>query len=573
MTTQSLLPVAKQHFHKNGGTLNAGGKVFTYAAGTNTKKTTYTDSSGTVTNTNPIILDSRGEAVIYGTGSYKLVHTLSTDTDPPVSPIWTQDNVTVPLDAAAAAASIITAMSNTYLAAMLPARWQQRRVMAVAPTVTYSAAGVHTMPATRVYLQAADGASGVVLTSTFNYRRISKMYALNAVTYDTGSSYGATPGTSLGSNMSAFAFTYDAATLELAFQNNLQAIWFKVDGEYVSLTPTTLIGDQVNSIIYFNFGSAKMREIEVLVPGVGVQLRFAGVFIEPTASIAPSAPRGPKVFIIGDSFGEGTGATTPINNYPMVLGDALGWDNVYTSSVGGTGILANSSGTRLTYRARLAFDVIPYAPDIIVIQGSPNDTGQNPTALGVELTALIAAIRAALPLCKIIVTSMMSNKGGGFQSTAFYLAADAVKSATLAAGVSFIDMLEQALPAGQAAVTGTITRVAAAAATRIYTNIQMPSNVTLKFADGQRFRTVLGTPSGSGDFICDGDSTVNGLAIGATFTVVGNSAWQGNGRVGATTGNGNCDLIVGSDGIHPTDAGHIMIGTGLAVGFKQALAT
>ena len=110
MATQSLLPVAKQHFHLSGGPLNAGGFLFTYASGTNTKKTTYTDSSGTVANANPIVLDSRGEAVIYGTGSYKLVYTLSTDTDPPTSPVWTQDNVVVPLDAAVAAASVTTAI-------------------------------------------------------------------------------------------------------------------------------------------------------------------------------------------------------------------------------------------------------------------------------------------------------------------------------------------------------------------------------------------------------------------------------------------------------------------------------
>ena len=97
---QTLAPAPKLHLHKNDGTLNAGGKVFTYAPGTNTKKTTYSDSAGLVPNANPIILDARGEATIYGTGTYKVVHSLSTDTDPPVAPIWSQDNVAFPLDGA-----------------------------------------------------------------------------------------------------------------------------------------------------------------------------------------------------------------------------------------------------------------------------------------------------------------------------------------------------------------------------------------------------------------------------------------------------------------------------------------
>lgn len=43
----------------------AGGKVFTYVAGTSTPLGTFTDSSGTVPNANPVILDANGEAAIY----------------------------------------------------------------------------------------------------------------------------------------------------------------------------------------------------------------------------------------------------------------------------------------------------------------------------------------------------------------------------------------------------------------------------------------------------------------------------------------------------------------------------
>jgi lysophospholipase L1-like esterase len=35
--------------------------------------------------------------------------------------------------------------------------------------------------------------------------------------------------------------------------------------------------------------------------------------------------------------------------------------------------------------------------------------------------------------------------------------------------------------------------------------------------------------------------------------------WTGTGNAGATTGSGNCDVFVSSDGTHPTAAGHDFI--------------
>jgi hypothetical protein len=51
--------VAAQFFTNSGVPLS-GGKLYTYAAGTTTPKTSYTSSSGATAHTNPIILDSAG---------------------------------------------------------------------------------------------------------------------------------------------------------------------------------------------------------------------------------------------------------------------------------------------------------------------------------------------------------------------------------------------------------------------------------------------------------------------------------------------------------------------------------
>lgn len=51
----------------------AGGKVYTYEAGTTTPKNTYTTHEGDVPNTNPVILDQNGKAKIFlGDGAYRI---------------------------------------------------------------------------------------------------------------------------------------------------------------------------------------------------------------------------------------------------------------------------------------------------------------------------------------------------------------------------------------------------------------------------------------------------------------------------------------------------------------------
>jgi hypothetical protein len=68
------LPNPIWRFVDDDGNALVGGKVYFYDAGTSTPKDTYTDSGGGTTNANPVILDGRGEAVIwFGSGSYKAV--------------------------------------------------------------------------------------------------------------------------------------------------------------------------------------------------------------------------------------------------------------------------------------------------------------------------------------------------------------------------------------------------------------------------------------------------------------------------------------------------------------------
>lgn len=87
----NLGPAPKAQFFTADGQPLVGGKLYTYAAGTTTPLATYTSSSGTSINTNPIILDGRGECNIWflSSSSYKLKLTDSNDVE-----IYVVDNIT-----------------------------------------------------------------------------------------------------------------------------------------------------------------------------------------------------------------------------------------------------------------------------------------------------------------------------------------------------------------------------------------------------------------------------------------------------------------------------------------------
>jgi hypothetical protein len=61
----TLTPSPKMQFFTAAGIPLVGGKLYTYASGTTVPLATYTDDTGNFANTNPVILDSRGEASVW----------------------------------------------------------------------------------------------------------------------------------------------------------------------------------------------------------------------------------------------------------------------------------------------------------------------------------------------------------------------------------------------------------------------------------------------------------------------------------------------------------------------------
>lgn len=92
MPQVALAPSPRLQFLDVNGKPLAGGLVFTYVAGTTTPQASYTDSSGTILNSNPIVLDAGGFATIWLAAlSYKIVVQNSLSVQQ-----WMVDSVTLP---------------------------------------------------------------------------------------------------------------------------------------------------------------------------------------------------------------------------------------------------------------------------------------------------------------------------------------------------------------------------------------------------------------------------------------------------------------------------------------------
>jgi len=85
----AAIPFIIPQWSDNNGKPLSGGKLWTYQSGTTIPIASYTDSTGLIPNTNPVILDGGGRAAVFlAPGSYKIVLMDKND-----NVIWTQDKI------------------------------------------------------------------------------------------------------------------------------------------------------------------------------------------------------------------------------------------------------------------------------------------------------------------------------------------------------------------------------------------------------------------------------------------------------------------------------------------------
>jgi len=69
----ALLPSPELQFCDANGNPYAAGTIDTYVPSTVTPKSTWSESTGTTLNTNPIVLDAAGRCIVYGDGAYRMI--------------------------------------------------------------------------------------------------------------------------------------------------------------------------------------------------------------------------------------------------------------------------------------------------------------------------------------------------------------------------------------------------------------------------------------------------------------------------------------------------------------------
>jgi hypothetical protein len=354
-------------------------------------------------------------------------------------------------------------------------------------------------------------------------------------------------------------FHYDAETkLELIYKSAGGEVRVFVDGRPIGTSPTWTIGTGGGyAILRLTFASSKVRRIRI----ESSSSYFGGVNTGPTGSVWPAETALIPATVIGDSFSEPSGVSWP-RSWCMTLGRLMGW-NVTPSGLGGTGYLNPGSGGRVKFGDRLANDLLASGARVAVFAGGLNDYGTY-TAAAIAAAASACYAQAVSAGMELVVVGPFWTGGCETYVTNLLATRTALRTACESYGGTFVDLLEMPLRGASAAST-TMAATANNGATSLSLTAAMPVGATISLGGtDESQRRVVTAVSGSGPY----SHTVGALSAqvtsGTTVTLVGPSFWTGTGQVGSTTGVGNSDLFVQSDGTHPTAAGQDAIAHAIA---------
>jgi lysophospholipase L1-like esterase len=252
-------------------------------------------------------------------------------------------------------------------------------------------------------------------------------------------------GTSPQGAANRFAFDFDGRYLDLYIPASATVTWrLWVNEQAHAAAPAALPGGSGGGgILHVDFGASSYgfpRRLVFEFEDTATPFQLFGMNIEPTASIFPPTIASPRVMIVGDSYAAGQGADRYSEGYAVTLGRMLGWADCWSASTAAssTGLVDDALPTFGPYQSRITADVIPYAPDLVIVQGSLNDyayIGQN--KIGPALTLYVNTLRAALPDCEVLATSPLFT---GAPPASYTTVRDEMKTAATALNVPFVDL-------------------------------------------------------------------------------------------------------------------------------------
>lgn len=257
----------------------------------------------------------------------------------------------------------------------------------------------------------------------------------------------------------------------------------------------------------------------------------------------------PTVGFIGDSYSGGSADVPPASTIDRVASRRLGVRSV-SSAQGGTGYVTdgknNSPANSVFGSAERVGRIVQAAPDAVAVVGGLNDEGKDLAQVAAAVKKCLADLREGLPDAPIVVVGPQPSGGartvGGTFADLVKATADAVASCGVD-GVAFVDW------AG----------LAGGRAKDFHAGQTYWRGDTIAYA-GAIYRVEAGFWAGDNP----ADAFPQVRQVSAVFT--------GTGKTSAPAGDGNRDLYISADGIHPTNQGSEALGDALAACLRDGFA-
>jgi lysophospholipase L1-like esterase len=141
-------------------------------------------------------------------------------------------------------------------------------------------------------------------------------------------------------------------------------------------------------------------------------------------------PEHPTVLLIGDSFALGHGAEPRSKGYAYLLAERMGWRNFTIDGVGKTGFV---SGGEYRYLERLEKRIRSSepGPDVVILQGSVNDTWIRYHDMLTGVTETVRMIETHWPDTEIFLTTPITYRDFAQEERALRVAARSTRAVLL----------------------------------------------------------------------------------------------------------------------------------------------
>lgn len=179
----------------------------------------------------------------------------------------------------------------------------------------------------------------------------------------------------------AFEFVHTGTDLELSLIGTMSAAAGNLRvlvGDRIAAVVTVPMSTGAWYYVRLTFPSSATRRIRI----EGAAGAYRGVNVTSAGELTPVGRNYPLIALLGDSFAEGTGATTAMDGEAVALARALG-GNAANYPVGGTGLLNPSTGGKVAWTHATRMTDLTLAGVTDTIGGATT-----PPALGIVMASL-----------------------------------------------------------------------------------------------------------------------------------------------------------------------------------------